>query len=419
MNKVKPQLGKPGPKPRPELKTADIQGLKYFKLIRRLLAPLHEHKDCPNRRLHYDQLASLILLRFFNPTLTSLRSVQQASGLRNVQRKLGVRRASLGSLSESSRVFEPELLRGVVEKLAARAEARDAHARPEALAKEIDLVAVDGSLLRALPRMTWALWVNDEQRAAKMHLEFDILRGIPKSATVTDGNASERQVLRQSLSAGKLYPPRRTGYREYQLFEDMRRAGSSFVARLQDNTVYEALEERPLTDVDRRAGVLFDRTVVLGCKAKRGVLTVPVRLIKMRLKSPPQRSLARRRSKVSRCKTFRHRPTEYDMLLVTDRMDLPAEVIALLYRYRWTIELFFRWFKCVLRFDHLLFESQEGVQILVYCALIASLLVTLWTGCKPTKRTLEMIQLYFQGWATLEELEAHLAGLKPVEASQS
>ena len=100
------------------------------------------------------------------------------------------------------------------------------------------------------------------------------------------------------------------------------------------------------------------------------------------------------------------------MLLVTDLMDLSAEVIAVLFRYRWTVELFFRWFKCVLRFSHLICESQEGVQIMVYCALLVSVLITKWTGRKPTKRTLEMIQFYFQGWAELDELEAHLEKLK-------
>ena len=133
----------------------------------------------------------------------------------------------------------------------------------------------------------------------------------------------------------------------------------------------------------------------------------------------PQRGKARRRSKVSSKKTFRHRPEEYDALLVTDLMELPAETVAMLYRWRWTIELFFRWFKCVLGFSHLVLEGQPGVEMQVYAALIVSLLVVLWTGRKPTKRTWEMIQLYFQGWASLEELEAHLAGLKPVQAPQS
>ena len=167
-----------------------------------------------------------------------------------------------------------------------------------------------------------------------------------------------------------------------------------------------------MSEADEKAGVVFDRVVAWGSKTKRDERSAPLRVVKLHVKSPPHRRLRRRRSKVSRKKAFGHRPDECDILLATDRMDLPAETIALLYRYRWTIELFFRWFKCVLRFDHLMFESKRGVKILVYCALIASLLITLWTGRKPTKRTLEMVQLYFQGWAELDELEAHIAGLK-------
>jgi len=377
------------------------------------LEGLHTHKDCANRALHYDELASLVILSFFNPVLGTLRSIQQASALRNVQHKLGVKRTSLGSLSESSRVFDPALLRTVVEELAKEAHAEDAHPRPAGLEEELEVVAVDGTLLDALPRMTWALWLDEEHRAAKLHLEFDILRGIPRPLRVTDANASERHVLREALASGKLYVID-AGFAEYGLFEDIRQAGSSFVGRLHDNAAYETIEERPLTEEDRQAGVRFDRVVHLGSKATRGDLSKPVRVIQVHVKNPPHRGLARRRSKVSSKKTFRHRPDEYDLLLVTDRLDLPAEIIALLFRYRWTVELFFRWFKCVLRFDHLIFESPEGVEIVVYCALIASLLITVWTGRKPTKRTLEMIQLYFQGWAELDELEAHIANLKPL-----
>src|SRR3990167_8763311 len=99
-------------------------------------------------------------------------------------------------------------------------------------------------------------------------------------------------------------------------------------------------------------------------------------------------------------------------------MDLPAELIVLMYRYRWQIELFFRWFKCVLGCKHLLAHSENGLTIQVYCALIASLLIRLWTGRKPTKRTFEMICLYFQGWATLEELIEHIEKLNSKEQKQ-
>jgi len=244
-----------------------------------------------------------------------------------------------------------------------------------------------------------------------LHLEFDILKGVPRAARLTDANASERQVLREWLRPGKLYVLD-AGFAEYALLEEIRGAKSSFVARLRDNAVYDVLEERALSDADLAAGVLFDRVVRLGCPSKRGDLSEPVRLVKVHVKSPPQRSLGRRRSRVSSKKTFRHRPIEFDLLIATDLLEPPAEVIGTLFRSRWTIELFFRWFKCVLGFGHLLSESQRGVQILVYCALIVSVLITLWTGRKPTKRTLEMIQLYFQGWAQLDELEAHIASLE-------
>ena len=103
------------------------------------------------------------------------------------------------------------------------------------------------------------------------------------------------------------------------------------------------------------------------------------------------------------------------MWLVTDRLDLNAEVIALLYRYRWQVELFFRWFKCVLGCKHLLAQSENGIRLELYAALIASLLIVLWTGRKPTKRTLEMLQFHLQGWASAEEVEAHIARLKDAE----
>ena len=158
--------------------------------------------------------------------------------------------------------------------------------------------------------------------------------------------------------------------------------------------------------------MVFDRVVRLGSASKQDDLSAPVRVVKVHVKNPPSAGLARRRSRVSSKKTFRHRPEEYDLLLVTDRMDLAAEVIALLFRYRWTIELFFRWLKCILGLRHLIFESVNGVTILIYAGLIASLLVVLWTGRRPTKRTWEMIQLYFQGWAALDEVEAHIAKLE-------
>ena len=100
---------------------ADVTGLKYFKKLRPLFDRLHavgcDRDRAGNRTLHFDQYCCLVLLYMFNPVVSSLRAIQQASELKNVQRKLGCARASLGSLSESSHIFEPQLLEGIIADL--------------------------------------------------------------------------------------------------------------------------------------------------------------------------------------------------------------------------------------------------------------------------------------------------------------
>jgi IS4 transposase len=105
-------------------------------------------------------------------------------------------------------------------------------------------------------------------------------------------------------------------------------------------------------------------------------------------------------------------PSDGVLRIATDLLDVPAEIIALLYRYRYTIELFFRFFKHVLGCRHLLSDDPRGIEIQTYCAIIACMLISLWTGRKPTLRTYEMICYYLMGWADEDELLAHLAKLQ-------
>jgi IS4 transposase len=98
--------------------------------------------------------------------------------------------------------------------------------------------------------------------------------------------------------------------------------------------------------------------------------------------------------------------------ILTNLIDVPAHVIATIYSYRWTIEVFFRFFKHILGCRHLLSTDPRGIEIQAYCAIIACLLITLWAGRKPTKRTYEMVCFYLIGWASEEELLRHIEKLK-------
>jgi hypothetical protein len=331
---------------------------------------------------------------FYTPVLNSLRGLQQASGLKKVQKLLGCSRASLGSLSEAARVFDAEVLKEIIKDLAL--EIRPSGIEPNERKALEGLTAVDGSLLPALPRMAWALWVNDNNRAAKMHVVFEVFRANPVDLTITAGTGNEKDQFRAMLEAGRLYVLDR-GYAEYVLFQEIIDHGSSFIGRIRDNAVWEVIEERPLSDQAKAAGVERDLVVRLGCQDTAGDLKQPVRVVVVRPDLQGTRN-------------------QDTLLLATDRLDLEAELVALGYRCRWSIELYFRWFKCVLGCKHLLSEGENGVAIQVYVAVIASLLITLWTGRKPTRRTLEMFSLFLSGWADEEEMAAHIEKLAKAEA---
>lgn len=381
-------------KGRPEITEEKLQGFKYFKILGPLLESLHQvgtqRDKAQNRQLFFDQYGALLLLYFFNPILTSLRGIQQASHLEKVRKKLGCRGTSLGSLSEAANVFDAQHLEEIIAELAARIPQQTLTRDQQALK---NLTAVDGSLLPALSKMAWALWLDEEHRAAKMHVAFEVLRGIPVKVTITEGNGNEKHELRGMLEPGRLYVVDR-GYAEYQLFQDILDRESSFIGRIRNNAVWTVVEEWPISAKAGAAGVRRDLVVRLGGDKSGAVLKKPLRVVEVvtgKINSQGEPEI---------------------LLLATDRLDLDAELVALGYRFRWSVELFFRWLKCILGCRHLLSHSQNGVTIQVYLAIIASLLISLWTGRKPTKRTYEMLCFYFSGMASEEELLAHIAKLK-------
>lgn len=373
-----------------------VHGFRYLEL----LAPLRDrlHADgtardrAGNRELFLDQYLALLLLYFFSPTLTSLRGIQRATELDRVRRATGAPRVSLGSLSEAAGVFDPATLRAVLTELAAAAPGGLPADDRAALR---GLTAADGTILAAVPGMAWALWQDDAHRGVKVHAQFEVFRGVPVAARVTPAASSEPAELRAELLPGRLYVTDR-GYADYGLLEAIHAAGSGYIARVQAGVAYRVAGDRPLTPADRAAGVVRDVDVArLGTDRHRREVTHPVRLVVI------------------------ERAGSEPVYLATDRLDLSAELVGVGYRYRWTIELFFRWLKCVLGCRHLLSHSAGGVALQVYAALIASVLVCVWTGRKPTKPLFEVLAHYLSGWATLDDVLRYLDRTQPKPSDSS
>jgi Transposase DDE domain len=369
-----------------------LRAVRLISPVRRLLRQIHRvgagRDRAGNRKFFYDHYLSLLLLYFVNPSLDSLRALQQASNWKSTQRKLGIPRVSLGSLSESVQVFDPALVRPILRELADLARPHLRGREAEALA---NLTAVDGSVFAALPRMTWALWQDAEHRGVKLHLQFSVAKWVPVDAQITPAACSEPAAMRAMLQPGLLYVNDR-GYASFELMRSVLDAGSSFITRVKDDISLHVQEERAISPAAAQGGVIRDVILRrLGTSHHKDVVGRPLRLVVVRI--------VERDGKVT------------ELWLVTDRCDLDADLVAIAYRYRWSIELFFRWLKCVLGARHLLSHKRNGVELQVYAALIVSLLIAIRTGSKPTKRTFETIQFYLLGWVSDAEFAAHLAQL--------
>lgn len=402
-----------GPKAKPAIEPSDIQGLKYFDKLKPLLARLHEvgteRDKANNRDLHMDQYGLLVLMWMFSPILTSMRALQQASELDKVQKKLGVGRASLGSFSESVSVFDPEPLKQIAAELADQIP-QPGQGRFDSIGKT--MTAVDGSVVDTIVRVARLAWLpkggGKTNCGYRLHTQFEIFRSTISRVDVTGskpkGEADERAVLARTIESDRCYLMDR-GYAKFTLWNDIHAANSSYVCRVRDNSVYEVIEEKLLTDADRKAGVISDQIVKFGGAKTDHAPDHAVRLVIV--------SATEHTSRGNRATGSSTGPScDGKLRLATDLLEIPAELIAEAYRLRWLIELFFRMFKQLLGCRHLLSTKQNGVEIQTYMAIIACLLILIHTGRAPTKRTFEMICLYMSGWSSLEELERHIEKLK-------
>lgn len=387
----------------PNVSVDDLRGFKQLRRVAGMLSFLHDvgcdRDKAGNRELHFDDYVLLTLLYLFNPLIDSMRTLQKLSDLPELQKRLGIKRFSLGSFSESCRVFEPAMLEQVVNQLAGALRPVGRHE----LLKDLPgtLTLVDATVIDTLCTVAEAMFLplggGGHSHAWRLHLQLDVDHHVPTQWEITaprnTGKSDEKSVLRRTLAAGHTYVMDRW-YAQFTLWNDVKSAGSSYVCRVRDNSVYEVLEDRPLDRAAKDAGVISDQVVTIGLSKKPGErANHPTRLVCVRC--TPHHKRGKRRGGES------HGPTSDGVLrVVTDLLDVPAHVIAFLYESRWTIEVFFRFFKQILGCRHLLSTKIQGVQIQVYAAVICCLLLNTLTGKKPNKWQVTLMALYLQGLAT-------------------
>lgn len=385
--------------------------MKRLRHVLPLLAPLHEvgcQRDrAGNRQLHFDEYVTLVLLYLLNPLIDSVHRLQQAAAVQKVAEQLGVKRFSLGSFSESVRVFDPDRLKEVVIQLAGELKPLNADPR---LATHLDhaLTLVDATVLDAVSTVAAAMWLpfqdGTAKHAWKLHMQFDFDHFIPREVELTDarnsGKSDEKSVLREKLSGDRCYVMDRW-FAQFTLFNQINAISSSYVCRVKENSVFEVREERLLSDEAIQAGVIRDAVVRMGLNAKpQDKPDHAIRLIV--IQAQPHQKRGGRRGKTA------GPGNKGTIVIASNLLDAPAHIIALIYQHRWAIEVFFRFFKQILGCRHLISHNAQGIRIQVYCAIIACMLINLWTGQRPNKAMVHMLAWYLAGVATEAEVMAHL-----------
>jgi hypothetical protein len=222
-----------------------------------------------------------------------------------------------------------------------------ANAIPMQFQKLGELISIDGSLISAVLSMYWADYRKGSKKA-KAHCGFDINRGIPSKIFLTDGNGGERPFVSKILSKGQTGVMDR-GYQSHHDFDLLQEEGKHFVCRIKAKTTRAVLKENA---VEAGSHVFYDSVVLLGTPGQNQT-TKPVRVVGYQIAG-------------------------IKYYVATDRHDLTAEQIATVYKLRWTIESFFKWWKKHLKVYHLIARSKYGLMVQILGGLITYLLMAIY-----------------------------------------
>jgi hypothetical protein len=387
-----------------------VQGGKYVKILQKFVKNLRDEdvaNSNGNQKLFLDDVVIAYLLTFFNASIKSLRTIEDFSQTRQGQKHLSIRKICKSTLSDFNALANPERLQPLIHALRKGLDKTQLKRKK----KDRDLsslvaqaVAVDGTFIPALAEVLWAVQNRNQHGSQSYRARIDVMlqvdNWIPEAIVIPEPKQGEADSARQHIQPGKIYLYDR-GYNNLKLIADHYRLTdvahpqvlAEFIIRLKKDVAgkkksaigYTTIEERTLTDEDRAAGVVSDRIVQLNSDAAR----------RLKLQNILLREVVIEYEEDGETKT---------LSLLTNMLDVSAVVIGQLYRYRWQVELFFRWMKSYSNFRHLISQTKNGMQLNLYVAIIGIMLMYLHTGFRPSKYMFAMMSMVTAGGATLEEI---------------
>jgi hypothetical protein len=210
------------------------------------------------------------------------------------------------------------------------------------------IALIDSSLIKlSLAAYDWAEY-RKQKGAAKMHMVLEWSRRIPTQLMITTGKVHDlNSKVQVAWQLGWTYVQDR-GYLCFTRLKSITAAGAHFVVRVKDNTDFQVIERREVDTHRQENGIRLrsDWTIRLTRWSDR-----LLRLVSYQL---PDGTLIR---------------------VLTDRFDLTADNVALLYKERWKIENWWKWLKSLFKIKEPIGRSENALQIQIITALITDLLL--------------------------------------------
>src|SRR5216683_1016134 len=213
------------------------------------------------------------------------------------------------------------------------------------------LYALDSTTIDlCLSLFPWAKF-RKTKGAVKMHTLLDLRGNIPTFIGITDGKVHDVNILDEIVpEAGAFYVIDR-GYLDFKRLFVLTLCSSFFVTRTKENVLLQRRYSHP---VDKTTGVRSDQTVILTAIDSAKVYPDTLRRI-----------------------TYVDAVTDNRLKFLTNNFVLPALTIALIYKCRWQVELFFKWIKQHLRIKKFFGTSENAVKTQIWIAISIYVLVTI------------------------------------------
>lgn len=372
-----------------------------------MLGHLRKAYDHPNRQLHFDDLFIAMLLAFYNPVVRSLRGMEDASQMPGINQFLDIQAIRRSTASDALAIFDPALLRPLIDDLRRRVSPRQMDQSSDALRGILSrLLIYDGSYFRTACDVTWALHERHGSRLrgrVRLNLHLSARDGVPTGVSMAGaGDPGEPAALLDGVEAGQVVVADR-GCFSHETVHQLQQRKADFVLRLQSGVRCEVIGQRAGTSADADAGVVSDQTVLL-TGVKNPHLPTPLRLVTIQPSPEQEQGDSARESRSG----DQDQPSPLRLLTSIADESVSAWMIGHVYRRRWDVELFFRWLKCCVQWDHLLSESRQGMLMQSYVALIGTLLLAICTGRQPDVYSFNLMSLAAAGMGSVEDAMAIL-----------